>query len=30
MDHGEVVPWGFVVSGLRCAEECFVGGVVCE
>ena len=28
MDHGKVVPWGFKVSGLRCAEEVFVFDVV--
>ena len=29
MYHGKVVPWGFIISGLRCVEEVFVSKVVC-
>ena len=30
MNHGKVVPWGFEVSGMLCAEEVFVFEVVCR
>ena len=28
MDYGKVIPWGFIISGLRCAESVFVTDVV--